>query len=80
MLERFENSARVLEICKTVRRQNRDPHLLFSQVGERVGLVPESTIRAAFCNIWAQSKPRESSQLVEVIRAITPDLIPVSSE
>lgn len=55
MLQKFEGAQNVLKICQEVRYTNRDPHLLFSQVGERLGLVPENTISAAFANVWAQA-------------------------
>ena len=70
MLERFENANKVLEICVDVRRSNRDPHLLFSQVGERLGLVLEATVSAAFANIWAQTYNTAASNIVDAIRHI----------
>ena len=74
MLSRFEKSTKVLEICREVRRQNMDPHLLFAQVGERLGLIPEATVSAAFANIWAQIYPERVSSLVDAVRKIIPDL------
>lgn len=57
LLQRFEDDERVLRICKEVRRDNKDTHLLFSQVGERLGLVPERTVASAFTTLWAQANP-----------------------
>lgn len=54
LLQRFEMADKVREVCIEVRRTNLDPHLLFAQIGERLGLIPESTVEAAFANIWAQ--------------------------
>jgi len=70
ILERFENSGKVLETCKDVRRQNIDSHLLFSQVGERLGLVPEAIVSAAFANIWSQVYANDVGNLVSAIRKI----------
>jgi ABC-type multidrug transport system ATPase subunit len=67
---RYEDSDKVLDVCKSVRRQNMDPHLLFAQVGEQLGLVPEATVNAAFANIWAQVYPNEALNLVQAIREI----------
>ena len=74
LLQRFETSDKVLEVCREVRRQNRDPHLLFSQVGERLGLIPEPTVAAAFANIWAQAHEDRALHLVQAVRAIVPEL------
>ena len=71
---RFEESDRVLACCRSVRLQNMDPHLLFAQVGEQLGLVPESTVSAAFANIWAQVHPDQVQSLVQAVRGIIPEL------
>ncbi|GLH74765.1 hypothetical protein GETHLI_32670 [Geothrix limicola] len=57
LLQRFENAERVKQICNSVRTTNMDAHLLFAQVGEKLGLLPEATVAAAFANIWAQAYP-----------------------
>lgn len=55
LLQRFEDSEKILEVCEDVRRANKDTHLLFSQVGEKLGLVPERTVASAFTTLWAQA-------------------------
>jgi predicted ATPase len=70
VLDRFENADRVKTICEDVRRQNMDPHLLFSQVGERLGLVPEATVSAAFANLWAQAYPDQAKPLADAVRQV----------
>ncbi len=70
LLQRFEESDRVREACELVRRTNHDPHLLFAQVGERLGLLPESTVAYAFTNIWAQAYPDDLNAAVDPILAI----------
>lgn len=55
LLQRYENAEKVKAICDAVRLSNRDPHLLFAQVGEKLGLLPAQTVAAAFANIWAQA-------------------------
>jgi ABC-type branched-subunit amino acid transport system ATPase component len=72
LLQRFENAVGVHEICKQVRLTNRDPHLLFSQVGERLGLIPESTVAAAFANIWAQAHSTERARIIDPIKDSLP--------
>ncbi|HYX72113.1 MAG TPA: AAA family ATPase, partial [Nitrososphaera sp.] len=49
---------------KTVSRTNRDPHLLFSQIGLRIGFVPENIIRGAFLTMWIQENSTETERIV----------------
>jgi energy-coupling factor transporter ATP-binding protein EcfA2 len=53
----------VAKAVKSVSSTNRDPHLLFSQVGALLGFLPESTIRGAFLTIWIQEN-RDSSNFI----------------
>jgi predicted ATPase len=64
LLQRFEDSEKVLAICQDVRRTNKDNHLLFSQVGERLGLVPERTVASAFTTLWAQANGPVVQELI----------------
>jgi hypothetical protein len=54
---------------------NRDSHLLFAQLGDKLGLLPETTVAAAFTNIWAQAYPAKVSSVLEPIR----DRLPAES-
>lgn len=64
LLQRYEDSENVLGICNEIRRTNKDQHLLFSQLGERLGLVPERTVASAFTTLWAQSSPDVVQNLI----------------
>ena len=72
LLQRFENAEKVREVCAEVRTTNRDPHLLFAQIGERLGLIPESTVAAAFANIWAQANQDVLDKVLAPIRDMMP--------
>jgi len=72
LLQRFENADRVKEVCEKVRITNRDPHLLFSQIGERLGLLPEATVAIAFANIWAQAYPDILKKVTTQIQQMLP--------
>lgn len=65
MLQRYEDHDKVRELCEEVRNTNHDPHLLFAQLGEKLGLVPEQTVAQAFCTLWAQSNTERVTQLLE---------------
>jgi hypothetical protein len=72
LLQRFENAERVKKVCSEVRLTNMDPHLLFSQVGERLGLLPEATVAAAFANLCAQAGPDVFNSVLDPIRHLLP--------
>jgi hypothetical protein len=58
----------VVQAIKDVASTNRDPHLLFAQIGERIGLVSEEIVRGAFFAAWIQEQPgpvHKLSKLVE---------------
>lgn len=64
--------ANVIRIIKDVAMTNRDPHLLFSQVGGRLGLIAESIVRSAFLALWAQEYPDEVQQIVTPFASMLP--------
>ncbi|MEO6804940.1 MAG: AAA family ATPase [Edaphobacter sp.] len=67
LLQRFEDDARVKAICAQTRITNMDTHLLFAQVGEKLGLIPEETVSQAFANIYAQLKEHEITAFLQPI-------------
>jgi hypothetical protein len=52
---------------RETRQANSDPHLLFSQVGERLGFLSEEIARSAFLTVWAQSNKDEAARIVAPI-------------
>ncbi|NJL55231.1 hypothetical protein HC928_08625 [bacterium] len=65
LLRPYEEEARVAEIVRSVRNTNRDPHLLYSQVGKRLGLIPEARVKEAFITLWARTFPAEVQDIVQ---------------
>lgn len=53
---------------KKVSHTNRDPHLLFNQIGLNIGFVPESIIKGAFLSIWIQENPHEAKRISNVVK------------
>lgn len=72
LLQRYENADRVRSICESVRLSNKDPHLIFSQIGEKLGLLPAQTAAAAFANIWAQAYEEKVAALLQPIAHLLP--------
>lgn len=53
-----------------VARTNRDPHLLFNQVGIKIGFVTETIVRGAFLALWVRSNEPFCTALTERVRAL----------
>jgi predicted ATPase len=49
---------------------NRDPHLLFNQVGVDIGFIPEAIVRGAFLAIWIRQNSAFCTQLSTKARAL----------
>lgn len=64
LLRSYEEQQKIAEIIRSVRKTNRDSHLLFSQVGKKLGFIAEDRIKEAFITLWARSYQDE-------VRAIT---------
>ncbi|WP_208451884.1 ATP-dependent nuclease [Burkholderia gladioli] len=64
-----EAQARVSEVVERIARTNRDPHLLFNQVGIDIGFVPEVIVRGAFLSLWARANMDFCDQLTNLVKA-----------
>jgi energy-coupling factor transporter ATP-binding protein EcfA2 len=60
----------VRQAIEEVARTNRDPHLLFNQVGIKIGFVPEAIVRGAFLALWVRSNQPFCDLLSESVRAL----------
>lgn len=67
----LEKQDQVRSAIRDISHTNRDPHLLFSQVGEKIGFIPEAVVRGAFLSIWIQENRSEANQIADyVIQAL----------
>lgn len=57
----------VIEAVREVASTNRDPHLLFAQVGVRVGFVSEEVVRGAFLVAWVSENAEMVQQITEPV-------------
>jgi hypothetical protein len=67
LLRPYEEEARVAEIVRSVRNTNRDAHVLYSQVGKKLGLIPEARVREALITLWARTFPNEVQFITQLI-------------
>ncbi|MBB4797981.1 putative ATPase [Brevundimonas bullata] len=57
----------VRKVVEDVSNTNRDPHLLFSQIGLRSGLVPTKIVSSAFLSLWIDGNPVDSQRIADAI-------------
>ncbi|MEN5305383.1 AAA family ATPase [Pseudomonas sp. TWI628] len=60
-----EAQSQVAGAVEEVIRTNRDPHLLYVQLGMKIGLVPEAIVRGAFFALWIR-KNREFCEMLSL--------------
>lgn len=72
LLQPHASSDKVLAVLKEKRLTNHDPHILFSQIGQSLGLLPESTVRDAFLATWVEVYPDECLKLLGHVNAFLP--------
>jgi len=65
--KKFEDAERIITQIKDIRRANRDPHILFSQIGRALGLIPEEIIIGGFLNVWCTRHPEKVRTMLEPI-------------
>lgn len=62
-----EKEGHVKSVVKEVNHTNRDPHLLFSQVGQRAGLIPVGIVSSAFIGLWMTGKQSETQKIADFV-------------
>ncbi len=65
---KIEFQDKVKKCVEEVIRTNRDPHLLFSQVGIKIGFVSENIIRGAFLSLWIQNNSQFCDYLTNLVK------------
>lgn len=68
----LDSQGQVVQVTRSIANTNRDPHVIFSQVGERLGLISEHVVQGAFLAMWAQIYPEEIAQILDPIAAVLP--------
>jgi hypothetical protein len=63
-----EKDALVRKIVDEVALTNRDPHLLFNQVGQKAGLIPSAIVSSAFISLWSSGNTSEVDRVSAAIR------------
>ena len=62
-----DKDQRVRTVVEEVSRSNRDPHLLFNQVGQGLGFIPANLVSSAFISLWSEGNAQDVDRLAGFI-------------
>ncbi len=71
-MRKFSEAELIKKIIQDVNNTNHDHHLLFNQIGEKVGFINESIIRGAFLSTWCEQYTEEVQCFIDKIQDILP--------
>lgn len=72
LLKPYEFESKLKSAMESVRNTTRDPHLLFGQLGKKIGFIPEARVKEAFLAIWCRLNKDYISSLSEDLSGLTP--------
>lgn len=64
-----EAQAVVQNALNEIEKTNRDPHLIFNQIGIKIGFVSETIVKGAFLTLWARNNQDFCTALTNSVRA-----------
>lgn len=71
-MRKFSEAESIKNIIEEIGNTNHDHHLIYNQIGERVGFVNENIIRGAFLSTWCEQYPDETEKFLEPLKDILP--------
>lgn len=57
-------------VIREVSRTNRDPHVIFNQIGLKLGFISESIVKGAFLSIWVQENKADAESIAMHIKKV----------
>lgn len=72
LLKPYEFESKLKAFLESVRNTNRDPHLLFAQLGKKIGFVPEARVKEAFLAIWCTLNTEYIDDLANKLTDVLP--------
>ncbi|RQQ13729.1 AAA family ATPase [Burkholderia stagnalis] len=72
LLRPYEEFERVRNVIFSVNNTNRDPHLLYAQVGRMLGFINPDRVKEGFLSVWSRHCLDDAATLISAIS----DLIP----
>jgi len=72
LLRPYEEQHKIKEILLSTKHTNRDPHIIFGQIGKSLGFISEIRVMEAFATIWSRSYASEVDAILEPILPLLP--------
>lgn len=63
-----EKDSAVRQTVESVSMTNRDPHLLFNQVGQKAGLIPANIVSSAFIGLWIAGNKQAVQRVADFVK------------
>ena len=73
-----EKETKVKQVVESISLSNRDPHLLFNQVGQALGFIPSAIVSSAFISLWVSGNEAAAKRVTEYIRQTVETAVPPS--
>jgi predicted ATPase len=67
---KFTDQDVVRQVAEEVTLTNRDAHMIYSQIGEKLGLISEEVVQSGFLSIWASAFPEEVETLFQPVHEL----------
>lgn len=68
----YKDANEVKETVLNVSRTNRDHHLIFGQIGEKIGFIDQNVIENAFLSTWSEKYEEEAQEFIKKIKEYLP--------
>lgn len=67
---KYEEADYVKSVLQEVLNTNRDQHLLYSQVGAKLGYISEDVVSSAFLTVWCHHYPQDMALISAPIASV----------
>lgn len=68
----YKDAKEVKEAILEVSRLNRDHHMIFGQIGEKIGFIDENVVQGAFITTWSEKYEEEVREMLQKIKTYLP--------
>lgn len=59
---------RVKQVITDVSRTNRDPHVIFNQIGQLLSFIPTAIVSSALISLWTDGNPDEAKKIADFVK------------
>lgn len=68
----YRDASEVKEVVLDISRTNRNHHLVFGQIGEKIEFIDENVIENAFLSTWSEIYVEEAQNMIKSIEQYLP--------